>query len=148
MQVCKEQDGYIIELMESQTRWIVDLSNGERIYQDDDRPGVETNSAWIRLGQYVKANNLSIIYMRLQFRSHFINVNDGPADKVNGFFFSKSALGSPGMGRTQDYYVAGTLRNGILQTKRWQIPELELDTDGVQIRDVTTAGECLILNQG
>ena len=148
MQVCTQEDGYIQELMDTQTRWIADQSNGERVYQDDDRPGVEINSAWIRLGQYVKANNLAITHMRLQFRSHFINVNNGPTDKVEGFFFSKSALGSPGMARTVDYYIAGTLRNGILETRRWQIPELELDADGVQIRNVETAGECLILNQG
>lgn len=147
MQVCKEQDGYIVELLESGTRWIAYLSNGETIYQDDDRPGIETNSAWIRLGEYVRANKLSIVHMKLQFRSHFINVNNGVADKVDGFFFCKSALGSPGFEKTVEYYVAGTLKNGILETKRWQIPELELDSDGIQIRDVKTAGDCLILNQ-
>lgn len=140
MGICTKEDGYIFELFEFNPRWIVELSNGETVYQDDDRPGETPNSAWIRLGSYVKEKSLRIEKMRLQFRSNIKYVNDKPVD---GFFFCKSALGAPGM-NTISYYVAGFLRNGILETKRWQVPELELEE--TEHRKVEDAGECLIIN--
>jgi hypothetical protein len=46
-------------------RWIVSLSNGETVF-DDTRPIEPT---WVRLAEYVKANNLSITGLRVQFKS-------------------------------------------------------------------------------
>jgi hypothetical protein len=143
MQVCTKEDGYIYELFEFTTRWVVTLSNGERVFQDDNRPGIEQPSAWIRLGQYVQANKLSITDMKIQFRSTIIPVNDGPVD---GFFFSKSVLGSPGMDKTLDFYIAGTLKNGILTTKSYQIPEFDPTHAEMELRDPDKAGLCLIRN--
>ena len=44
-------------------RWIASLSNGETIFEDK-RPDI--GSAWERLAQYVKEENLSITKLRLQ----------------------------------------------------------------------------------
>lgn len=140
MGVCTKEDGYIYELFEFNPRWVVKLSNGETVFQDDNRPGEEEHSAWIRLAKYMQENRLDIEHMKLQFRSNVKVVNDGPVD---GFFFSQASLGAPGM-KTVDYFVAGTLKNGILQIRRWQVPELELDE--VEYRKVADAKECLIIN--
>ena len=33
-------DDFINERFESQPRWVVTLSDGRKVYQDDDRPGL------------------------------------------------------------------------------------------------------------
>lgn len=140
MGICTKEDGYILDLFEFHPRWVVELSNREKVYQDDDRPGEEPKSAWIRLKQYVKDNSLTINWMKLQFRSNIKMVNDGPVD---GFFFCKSCLGSPGM-QTIQYFVAGTIKNGILETRRWQVPILEIEE--TEIRNIKDSDECIIMN--
>ncbi len=49
--VCKEYDKYLTEFSEKNAIWFVTLSNGETVYQDDDRPNIEPSSAWLRLAQ-------------------------------------------------------------------------------------------------
>ncbi len=48
------------------TRWIVSLSNGETIFEDNRN---HQQAAWQRLASYVEANDLSITSMRAQFSS-------------------------------------------------------------------------------
>ena len=58
MTVSKKIDPYISAYADSNPIWIVKLSNGETVYQDDGRPDVEPESAWLRLKQYCEDNNL------------------------------------------------------------------------------------------
>ena len=51
MTVSKKIDPYISAYADSNPIWIVKLSNGETVYQDDGRPDVEPESAWLRLKQ-------------------------------------------------------------------------------------------------
>ena len=48
------------------SRWIASLSNGETIFEDY-RDGLEP--AWVRLGEYVVENGLSITNLRAHFES-------------------------------------------------------------------------------
>src|ERR1044072_5951102 len=71
MGLCKNPyDEFIAEKL----RWFVKLSNGEIIYQDDDRPGESEPKTWIRLKKYVEENDLSIISFHIQFISHIEEV--------------------------------------------------------------------------
>ena len=131
MQVCKAIDGYIEEKYERQAMWIAKLSNGETVYQDDERPGLFENSAWIRLKEYVYANKLHIDNLTIRFRSHIISVNHTP---VGGFFFRHAALGSFGSAKTVAFYLAGTIQNGILSVVKYRVPEIEVEK--IETRDI------------
>lgn len=135
-------DDFINERYESESRWIVTLSDGRKVYQDDDRPGVFPNSAWVRLGTFLENTpELSIVGMSIGFRDHIIQVGDN----ADGYYFVKSACGSPGSEVTLGFYVVGTLSNGILSVQSWKIPEIILTYE--ETRNPLEAGECLICPQ-
>ena len=48
MSVCKQMDDWLSDRAELQAIWIADLTNGETIFQDDNRPGEEEWMAWRR----------------------------------------------------------------------------------------------------
>lgn len=123
MPVCKTVDDFIRDKL----RWVVELSNGETVYEDDDRPGEDPPSAWVRLRAYCHDNRLHVVGMRLQFRTHIVGV--GPDEGIpDGFYFVKSAYGIMGVdGRQENYgaYIAGYLKDGKIFVTRWKTPELE-----------------------
>lgn len=129
--ICTEIDDFIRDT--DTTRWIVQLCNGDTVYQDDERPGFDL-TAWERLVNHCKHSGLYIVGMKLQFRSH-IEVIEPNAD---GYFFRKSILGSlgkPGDKRPPDvhYYLVGVLKDDILTVSKWRVPELIVE--GVEERD-------------
>ncbi len=135
-------DDWLDDQMLSNTCWIVELSNGETIIQDDDRPGAEPRSAWERLGYYCAMDNLYIVNMRLKFRSHTEHVGRD----ADGFFFCRGIFG--GIQKTFNSYLTGTLSEGILEVVKWQVPELIqvpfIDDKVKQRRNPNEAGPCLI----
>ena len=138
-QVCFERDGWIQDIEESTTIWICTLSNGEIIYQDDERPDRMHHSAWVRLKNYCEANGLYVVKIQLKFRSHSEFVFDEEAD---GYCFRKGVLGSFGSAN-QHFYLVGILKNGIVNMQKWSVPELILsETDE---RNPSDLSDCLIL---
>jgi hypothetical protein len=118
MTVCKVDDEFVRDNM----RWVVRLNNNEVVYEDDGRPGEDPPSAWLRLGQYCRDNNLYITQMWLQFRSSRLEVK--PANAL-GYFFAKSVFAVWGEDQSYEAYVAGTLgADGKVHTTRWRVPEL------------------------
>lgn len=132
--VCKQEDDFIFE----QPRWIAHLSNGEKVYKDDGRPGVEPPQAWLRLANYCRQNQLSVIQLTLQFRSHHENPLPSNAD---GYYFMNRVEVVQGYPSVESY-VIGCLTNGKLYVECWRVPELII-TDA-QYRDVDKAGPSLI----
>lgn len=143
MFVTKQEDDYIIGRFEQHTRWIANLTNGERIYQDDGRPEVEPESAWLRLKEYVHTNKLAIRDLIIQFRSHIVQVNKEPVD---GFFFRNKILGSFGNPECTNFFVVGTLKDGIVSVTSYQIPEIEVES--TDTRKVEDCLDGLIFNYG
>lgn len=115
--VSTEIDSFIED--KDSTIWICTLSNGQTVYQDDERPGYH-NSAWIRLKNYCSINSLSIQNMRLKFRSHVETVGDF----CTSYFFCKSILAGFGMEKPNNYYITGVVKEGVLYTDKWIVPEL------------------------
>ena len=138
MCVCKKMDNFLESYIEAKPRWEVVLNNGEKIYQDDDRPGVQPSSAWRRLYKYCAENELHIVEMMIGFRN---NIHILPRN-MDGYFFSKGSLGCFGSTKTLSLFIVGTLQNNILKVTHWKVPEmLEQETE---IRNIESAGECLI----
>lgn len=126
------------------TIWIVELDNGETIYQDEYEG---EKSAWLRLKQYCEENKLKIVDMRLQFRSHVEQVGKG----YDGYFF-RTAAGrwvseTKSKRPTNIYFLAGFLKNGTIYIKKWKTPELVVEYTEERDADSELAIESLILNK-
>lgn len=140
-----EQDEWISNHIEGNTRWVVKLSNGLHIYQDDHRTYPEFNderrySTWTRLRHYCYDMGPNVEEMWLQFRS---NRCDLPANK-GGYYFCKSVLGSPFM-KTQHFFKTGVVENGIIVMWEWRIPELAQQE--IEPREIVKNDICLILRE-
>lgn len=142
--ICTEIDDWLEDILLHNACWIVELSNGLTVIQDDGRPGQKIRSAWERLGIYCRANCVDILNMRLKFRSHVEHIGDN----AQGFFFCYSVYG--GFSKSYNAYLTGTLNEGILRVSKWQVPELVrvefIDEQMEQIRNPEEAGICLIRN--
>lgn len=143
--VCKQPDDYTEEYHLRETYWTVKLSNGEYVMQDDNRPGVEPHSAWLRLAEYVRQNRLSIKEMWVQFRSHVESTLPADAD---GYFFRKCAMGFLFDNSTYGFYLIGYLHNGKVRVQKWKVPELLLvEEEERDPADDSQVGQSLIRNE-
>jgi len=79
--VTKIEDAYVKE----KPIWVATLNDGSKIYQDDDRPGLDEPVAWYRLNTYIHKHNLRIIRFRIQFCSNIV----WTLDNQDGYYFSK-----------------------------------------------------------
>lgn len=120
MGFCRQEDDYIAEKI----RWVITLSNGETIYQDDDRPGEKEPKTWLRLKEYVNKKNLDITSFKIQFCSH---IEEAAPPYADGYYFTQKvdAVAFGGMfNRTYNYYIVGHLLNDKIHTTHWMIPEI------------------------
>jgi hypothetical protein len=118
--VSKEEDSWLRDRYEDECRWIVYLSNGERIIQDDYRPGVTPHSAWLRLKKYCEINSVHIVNMYLQFRSH---IEHAPSNK-EAYYFCRAVVGEWGAVKSINMYNVGVVENNQVEVTKWRTPEL------------------------
>lgn len=116
--LCFEEDEFTL----GKPIWIAVLSNGEDVYQDDNRSGSYPGPAWLRLKTYVDENKLSIERLLFKFRSHRVEVSN----HEEGNTFSKGIIAQWGARRTVHFYVNGILKEGMIRLKWWIVPELQL----------------------
>lgn len=143
--ICTAEDDFTEEQRLNQARWMVELSDGRTVIQDDNRPGCEPASAWIRLGNYCRTHNVRIAKMWLQFRSN--TIQDILPANADGYYFCKSALGMLCTSTTMQFMLIGHLTHAsndasMLVVQRWKVPELLFIEQ--EPRDPSKAGECLI----
>ena len=136
--VCKEYDKYLTEFSEKNAIWFVTLSNGETVYQDDDRPNIEPSSAWVRLKTYCKENDVYITEMFLKYRSNVIKVGSNE----QGYYFCKSVSGFLFSDETRHSYVVGTVRGNNVMVKSIKTPELISEFS--EVRPRPKSEECII----
>jgi hypothetical protein len=105
------------------TIWIATLSNGEIIYQNDNKPEDKEPSTWKRMKKYVEENLLSITQLSLQFRDHMIHLPISPIAN----YFAQGMMGELGK-KMNHYYIFGYytlhLKENYLKCNWYKIPEL------------------------
>jgi len=136
--ICTTKDQYIVNYQETYPCWVVTLSSGLVVFQDDFRPGIEPHSAWERLYHYCHANDDYISKMIVRFRS---NVQSLP-ENADGYYFSKGVRAGIYAVRTLHLFFTGTLNNGLLEVQCWKVPEMIPEL--IEERDPHKAGLCLI----
>lgn len=143
-QVCTEPDKWMQDTWVHSTRWVVELSNGETVWQDDGRPGLSEDSAWIRLKNYCEMNGYCIKSMRVEFR------NNKPEQVYTGgeaYFFSKLIRGAFSSAKKVEvfnshYYLIGMLKEGKVHIDKWLTPSLVVQDK--YIRDAEKCKDNLI----
>lgn len=136
--ICTQEDEFVLE----KPHWIAHLSNGEKVYQDDGREGVEPQAAWLRLREYCRQTNISVVDLALRFRSHY----EAPLPKNrDGYFFVNKAVRWSGSD-TFSFMLIGCVDE--LQEKvfvqTWKVPELY--KVGEEYRTFENTYETLIRN--
>lgn len=131
--LCTIEDDYV----RNRPRWVATLSDGVVVYGDDDRPGVEPPSAWVRLRTHCLEQGVGISRLHFQFRS---NVQHLPPSE--GYFFARTACGVDS-GWTFDGVRIGYVVGETVFTVHYKTPELVvIDQDE---RPLDRASECIIL---
>lgn len=122
--ICTSEDSYVRELQfdRGQAVWVAELSSGLLVYQDDHRPGVGHHSAWVRLGEHVRAKHERIVRLGLKFRSNK-HPNILPL-RADGYFFCRSVLGVFGGPDMLHFHMVGALTYGQVMIKKFKVPEL------------------------
>jgi hypothetical protein len=124
--VCTAEDDYTLEQKLHCARWYARLSDGTVVISDDDRPGAEPASAWLRLGKYLTGNpGLSIREFWVGFRDSNVHTGIVP-ENAEGYFFRKSVLGFLNDNVTLGFFLLGHLENGTVHVQRWKVPEMIL----------------------
>jgi hypothetical protein len=134
----KQMTPFLQRVKKVDTIWVACLNNGETIYQDDMVPG--NTSAWVRMGEYCKENELYLVDLELQFRQ-FVKKQPSNAE---GYFFCKSLLSAMFSLSVLNYYSVGYVEDGVIYSQKWKVPELVLEME--HERDITeTIPEALIM---
>ena len=140
--VATELDEYVSVYADSNPIWMVTLSNGEVVYQDDNRPDVYPESAWKRLKNYCKENDLHITEMKIRNKGNVKSVESN----CDGYFFSKGAGAFLFGDETLHSFIIGTLKDNILHVRKWRLPELISEQN--EQRDPNKSTEALITKKG
>jgi len=134
-------DPFIAVYADSNPFWVIELSDGRTIYQDDDRPELEEKSAWIRAKQYLDSNTgVRIERMKFRFSGYEHVVYDSELDNCIGLYFSKGASAILSVDKTKqwDFYVSGKVfnDNGLkMSVSRYEVPFLSFHD--CMVREVT-----------
>lgn len=118
------------EFIENKAIWIVELKDGTKIFQDDDRPGLHTPSAWKRLGYYAQDHpNNPIVKMRLRFRTHIIEL---PSDQPF-YFYSRGLIQAVTQTVGLDFHIVGGPNDSGSITLIWyKAPELVISKQAIR----------------
>jgi len=116
------------EFVQEKCIWVVDLLDGTKVFQDDDRPGLHTPSAWKRLGYYIQDYpDNRIAKMRLRFGSHIVELPGGK----QFYFYSKGLVQSMTQTYGLDFHIVGWLdNNGQILCVWYKVPELVVAQTG------------------
>ena len=135
MSVCTEWDTYMNDFRLKTAVWFAELSNGEKVFQDDDRPGTNPPSAWIRLVNYCRDNDLHVTNLYFSNGDGLIHPFESE-DGLEGVYFSKGISGDMFSAETTHSYIFGNINGNELRIKKYSVPDCEFITDS-EIRQLT-----------
>jgi len=125
--ICTEQDSFLDE----KTIWIARLSDGNTVFQDDDREGDFHPSAWIRLKDYCDSKGVYIDSLSIRFRDHKVDV-----PKAEAYHFIKSVgcmVGFP----EEHFFIVSLLKQDKLERTWYKVPEIvEDEVSEVKTEDI------------
>lgn len=127
MKISKTVDAYIAVYADKNPFWTINLTNGEQIYQDDDRPGLMTASAWKRAKVHIYDNDLEIDNVTFRFAGYQYVVYDTKKDTTyDGIYFSRGKVGllADTNSNTIDVYVAGKVHGDQMSVIKYEVPFL------------------------
>lgn len=106
-------------------RWIASLSDGSTCFMDPHALEIEGYedplASWQRLNIYCEAKKIYLTGMRLQFRSHTVNL-PSPCD---GYYFSMAFYGGPGVEKHK-WAVGYQIDYDTVHVDDYFVPELEI----------------------
>jgi hypothetical protein len=102
--------------------WQVQLSTGEMVYEDDERPGY-LPSAWERLAYHCNKTGSYIVNMWIRFRDHVECVGS----EKEGFYLFKEIRHHPAWKKPTFLYIGGYLEDDLIKCKKWKLPEIIVD---------------------
>jgi hypothetical protein len=136
--------GYLTE-----ARWVAELADGRAAYGDDGRPGCGDRSAWLRLGDHLRATGGEVAALWLEFRSHRVEAAPRGAP---GYMVRSGVVADFGTGAAASYFVAGhadPARPGVVVARRWGCPDLTPgDPHDRAAADPELVGESLLPGTG
>jgi len=121
------------------TVWGVELSNGQKYYQNPE----EETPSWLSLKEYLKNEELNIIRLWVQFREH---IEELPRHK-DGYYFSFGAVGAMFSG-TEKYYVLGFLGGDTIYKSWFHVPALVITENYTEHYSIDHPPKGLIVNHG
>jgi hypothetical protein len=138
--VCFEMDFYMFD--QDKPIWFVDLSDGTRVFGDDNRPGLEPN-AWKRLNDYLYTKKLHITMMWISFRSNHQQIGYSEY----GYMFRKGLMANISDGINYYRYICGLItENNKIDVQVWQVPEMLKIESEAELRDIEGHEESIIWN--
>jgi len=140
--VSKTIDTYVNLYADTNPIWWVELGNGEKVYQDDGRPNVEPESAWLRLKNYCEENDLSIKAINVKNRS----IQKSVCAEADGYTFCKVAGALMFGNHTSHSFLFGRLTDESFSVVKVNLPEFTIDRP--EKRDVEQYKELLIRGTG
>jgi hypothetical protein len=136
-----ELDSFITQ--KDKTFWIAKLSDGRTVYQDDDRPDYEERNAWLRLKKFCEENNLFVTQVKIQFRDHI----EVLPESNEGYFFRYGAFGCLKSKKSYSRFIVGPVKNNQVEVQVWRIPEIILENEYSETRNIEDCKDGLIKNK-
>ena len=137
--LCNYENEETQDYAEGNTRWVVTLNDGTKVYSYDGR--ILPGSDWVRLKEYCNDMNRYITDMYIHFRSNTVSL---PSNK-DGYFFRRSVLGGFGMEKSEEFMLIGYIENDKVVVKKYRIPEMLFQYN--EIREIDKCGDSLIRKQ-
>jgi hypothetical protein len=110
------------EFLEENCVWVVTLSDGTKLYQQDGGDVPEflmelehNHSSWVRLGAFMEQSDLDIVAWNLQFRDNKVPLKTAEI----GYVYSRGMIGSMSVGTenakrtTQHFHITGTIDSSM-----------------------------------
>jgi hypothetical protein len=118
--LCTNSDDFIAD----KCIWVAELQDGTKVFQDDDRPGLEEPSAWKRLSQYIKKNpHNPIVGFRLRFRSNVVYL----PNHQSFYFYSHGLVQvTPNTNNSAFHIVGWPHKTDQVMCEWYRVPELIL----------------------
>jgi len=139
--VCFSIDNFLTD--QDKSGWFVDLSDGTRVYCDDNRPGLAEPIAWKRLRTYLYDNNLYIKQLFIRFRTEVRSI--GSSDV--GYMFRKGMMADVASGANFHRFVLGLINEDYkIKTQTWTVPELDHFSSEDDTREIKGHEDSIIWN--